>query len=130
VRVESPTQLTRSFRNVRDMNSYRARPGPPRGRSSSHGTVKRFLFCTSSNRLWSPPSVLSSGTWVHSPELKRPGRKADHSHQLVASADKLTGKCTSCSMGVDLGACGACCCLKVVLRLRRGPVCMHLTGIM
>jgi hypothetical protein len=37
------------------------RAGPPKGRSSSPGRVKNFLFSKPPDRLWSPPNLLSNG---------------------------------------------------------------------
>jgi hypothetical protein len=60
--------------------------GRPRGRSSSPGRVKNFLFSTSSRPVLGPTQPLIQ--WVHgalSPGVKRPGREATHS--TLASAE-------------------------------------------
>jgi hypothetical protein len=38
-----------------------------------------FLFATSLNRLWGPPSLLYNGFRVYFLGIKRPGREADYS---------------------------------------------------
>jgi hypothetical protein len=42
------------------------------------------------DRLWSPPSLLSKGyRGARSPEVKRPGREADHSPPINTEAKKM-----------------------------------------
>jgi hypothetical protein len=56
------------------------RAGQQRGRSSSPGKVKNFLFSTSSRPvLWPTQPPVQSVSGSCSPEIKRPGREADHS---------------------------------------------------
>jgi hypothetical protein len=57
--------------------------GRPRGRISSPGRVKNFLFSTSSRS--APGSTQSQ--WV--PVVKRPGREADHSPPASAEMKKM-----------------------------------------
>jgi hypothetical protein len=66
------------------------RAGRPRGRSSSPGRVKNFLFSTSSRRALRPtqPAI----EWVPealSPAIKRSGREADHSPPTSAEVMKM-----------------------------------------
>jgi hypothetical protein len=61
------------------------RAGRQRGRSSSPGRVKNFLFSTSSRPV--PGSTQPPIQWVPgalSPGVKRPGREADHSPPTTA----------------------------------------------
>jgi hypothetical protein len=70
-----------NFRNVywgRDSDWLRA--GRSRGRSSSPGRVKNFLYSMSSRlALGSTQPPIQWGPGVLSPGVKRPGREADHS---------------------------------------------------
>jgi hypothetical protein len=66
------------------------RAGRQRGWGSSAGRVKNFLFSTSSRAGlgYTQPPI----QWVHvalSPEVKRPGREADHSPPSSAEVKKM-----------------------------------------
>jgi hypothetical protein len=79
--VKEPGQLSRY--------SDWLRAGRPRSQSSSPGTIKNFLFSTSSRPalgLIQPPIHWVPGAL--SPEVKRPGREADHSHPASAEVKK------------------------------------------
>jgi hypothetical protein len=74
----------------RSRDSDWLRAGRPRGRSSSPGRVKNFLFSTSSRRAlgstqppiqWVPGAILSG--------VKRSGREADHSLPVSAEVKKI-----------------------------------------
>jgi hypothetical protein len=75
---------------VHYMYSDWLRAGRPRGRGSSHGRVKNFLFSTSSRpalgfthpRIQLVPGALS-------PAVKQPGREADHSPPASAEVKKM-----------------------------------------
>jgi hypothetical protein len=47
------------------------------------------IFCTSPNRLWGPPNLLSNGYGAPSLGVKRPGREADHSPPASAEVNKM-----------------------------------------
>jgi hypothetical protein len=71
-------------------NSDKLRAGRPRGRSSSPGRVKNFLFSKSSRpalRSTQPPIIWVPGAL--SPGVKRPGRVVDHSPQTSAEVKKM-----------------------------------------
>jgi hypothetical protein len=51
--------------------------------------VRIFTSPRSSDRLWGPPSLLPNGYRGFSPELKRPGREADHSPPTGADVKKI-----------------------------------------
>jgi hypothetical protein len=75
--------------NVRNRYSDWLRAERPRGRSSSPGRVKNLLLSTSSRLALGPtqPPI----QWVPealSPEVKRPGRKTDHSLPTSAEIKK------------------------------------------
>jgi hypothetical protein len=62
----------------------------PRGRSSSSGRVKNFLYSTSSREDLGPTQSLIK--WVLgalSPEVKQPGCEADHSPQTSAEIKEM-----------------------------------------
>jgi hypothetical protein len=64
--------------------------GRPRGRSSSPGRVKNFLFSTSSRPvLGSTQPPIQSVPRDLSPEVKRPRREADHSRPASAQVKKM-----------------------------------------
>jgi hypothetical protein len=74
--------------------SYRdwLRAGRPRGRSSSPGRVKYFLFSTSSRqalRPTQPPIRWIPGGGGLSPGVKRPRRETDHSYPSSAEVKKM-----------------------------------------
>jgi hypothetical protein len=53
--------------------------GRPRGRSLSHGRVKKFLRSTSSRQAPGPTQLpIQWVPWVISPRVNHPGRQADH----------------------------------------------------
>jgi hypothetical protein len=68
------------------------RAGRPRGRSSSPGRVKNFLFFTSSRPALGstqPPIELAPGGGALSPEVKRPGREDYYSIPDSAEFTKM-----------------------------------------
>jgi hypothetical protein len=70
--------------------SYWLRAGRPRGRSSSPGRVKNFLFSTSSRPALGPiqpPIQWAPGAL--SPGVKRQGREDDHSPPTSAEVKKM-----------------------------------------
>jgi hypothetical protein len=65
------------------------RVGRPRGRTSSPGRVKNFLFATSSRRALGSSQPLANGyRGEFSPGVKRPGREAVHSPPTSAQVKK------------------------------------------
>jgi hypothetical protein len=78
---------TRKSRDSRDSDWLRT--GRQRGRSSSLGRVKDFLFFTSSPPILLPTQFLiKSILGALSPGLKRQGREADHSPPTNAEVKK------------------------------------------
>jgi hypothetical protein len=66
------------------------RAGRLRGRSSSPGRVKNFLFLTSSAPPMGPTqSPIQWVTGGSSPGVKRPGREADHSPPTSVDVKKM-----------------------------------------
>jgi hypothetical protein len=66
------------------------RTGRPRDRSSSPGRVKNFLFSKSSRpALGSTQPPIQWVPGALSPEVKRPGREADHSPPSSAKVKKI-----------------------------------------
>ena len=72
------------FSRRRDSDWLRA--GRQRSRSSSLGRVRDFLFSMSSRLA---PASYTMGTGGSFPEVKRPGRKADHSPPTSAEVKKI-----------------------------------------
>jgi hypothetical protein len=82
--------------NLRQLPGKRSRHGDwlwagrPRGRSSSPGRVKNFLFTTSSRpNLGSTQLPIPWAPGALSLGVKRPGREADHSSPASAEAKKM-----------------------------------------
>jgi hypothetical protein len=74
----------------RSRYSYWLRAGRPWCRSSSPGTIKNFLFSTSSRpTLGSTQPPVRWVLEVLSPGVKRQGREADHSPPASAEVEKL-----------------------------------------
>jgi hypothetical protein len=70
--------------------SYWLRAGRPRGRSSSPGRVKNFLFYSSSrSALGSTQPPIEWVPGVSSSVVKRQGREADHSSPTSAEVKKI-----------------------------------------
>jgi hypothetical protein len=66
------------------------RAGRPRGRSSSPGRVKNFLFSTSFRPALGPTQPpIQRVPEALSPRVKRPGREADHSPPVGAEVKKM-----------------------------------------
>jgi hypothetical protein len=66
------------------------RAGRPRGRISSPGRVKDFVFSTSSRpALGSTQPPIQGVSGDLSPKVKRPGREADHSPPASADVKKM-----------------------------------------
>jgi hypothetical protein len=76
----------------RSQYSYWLRVGRPRGRSSSPGRVKNFVFSTSSGAALGPIQHAILVQWVPealTPGVKLPERESDHSTQISAEVKKM-----------------------------------------
>jgi Ni/Co efflux regulator RcnB len=88
-RAQTQTQTHRHRHRHTDTDTH-TRAGRPRGRSSSPGREKNFLFFKSSRpalRSTHPPIQWVPGAL--SPGVKRPGREVDHSPPICTEVKKM-----------------------------------------